>query len=243
MVTKVKNMILWGLVLAYFPVLFAFVSNGKSKVVCSDVQVVVKDSLETGFITSAQMRNVLLKKYPAILGNALQEVDCEEIEQFIKKHEAIKSCEAYYTVGGRLNVELEQRKPICRVFSGYDSWYLDENGYEMPLFKQYAAHTLVVSGHMNKLDSLNEVIDFVKFINANEFWKAQIEQVYVESNGEFSLAPRVGDQIIHLGSLENYPVKMRNLYALYKNGLHPREWNNYKEINLKFEGQVICTKK
>ena len=112
----------------------------------------------------------------------------------------------------------------------------------MTLFDQYASHTLVLSGHVNKLDSLNEVVEFARFINDNPFWNAQIEQIYVEQNGEFSLAPRVGDQIVYLGSLENYSTKMRNLYALYTDGLHPREWNNYKEISLKYEGQIICTK-
>lgn len=240
---KVKNIILWTLAIAYFPVVFAFVSNKKNQVICSDVQVVVKDSLSTQFVTSTQMRNVLLNKYPAILGNSIGQINCEEIEQFIKKHEAIRDCEAYYTIGGRLNIELEQRKPLCRIFSGYSSYYLDENGEKMPLFKSHTAHVLVVSGHINKLDSINEVIDFAKFIKHDNFWNAQIEQVYVESNGEFSLAPRVGDQIIYLGSLKDYPLKMKNLYALYSEGLHPREWNNYKEINLKFEGQIICTKK
>ena len=240
---KVKNILLWALVTAYFPVLFAFVSNGKSKVVCSDVSVVVKDSLENEFVTSAQMRTVLLNKYPKMLGGPIGKIDCEEIELFIKKHEAVKNCEAYYTVGGNLNIELEQRKPLCRVFSGYSSYYIDEEGEKMPLFECHAAHVLVISGHVNKLDSLDEVIDFARFIKDNEFWDAQIEQVYVENNGEFSLAPRVGNQIVYLGSLVNYPAKMKNLYALYTKGLHPREWNNYKEINLKFEGQIICTKK
>jgi len=240
---KVKNMILWGLVIIYFPVLFAFVSNGKSKVVCSGIQVVVNDSIQAGFVTSAQIRNVLLNKYPNILGNKMEGVDCEEIEQFIKKHEAVKECEAYYTIGGRLNVELLQRKPLCRVFSGYASYYIDEESNKMPLFDNYTAHVLIVSGHTDKLDSLNEVIDLARYIKTNPFWNAQIEQIYVEKDGEFSLAPRVGDQIIYLGSIDNYSQKMENLYALYSEGLHPREWNNYKEINLKFEGQIVCTKK
>ncbi|WP_235208084.1 cell division protein FtsQ/DivIB [Saccharicrinis fermentans] len=236
-------MILWGLVIAYFPVLFAFVANGKSKVVCSDIHVVVNDSIDARFVTSSQMRDVLLKKYTNILGNKVGTVGCDQIEHFILKHEAVSKCEAYYTIGGRLNVELEQRKPLCRIFSGLSSYYIDVDGEKMPLFDSYAAHVLVISGHVNKLDSLDEVVEFARYIKASPFWNAQIEQVYVEQNGEFSLAPRVGDQIIYLGSLDNYPVKMRNLYALYSKGLHPREWNNYKEINLKFEGQIICTKK
>lgn len=231
------------LVIAYFPVVYAFVSNGKSMVVCSDIHVDVIDSLQAGFVTSNQIKNVLLNKYPHILGSKIQEVNCEEIELFLNKHEAINQCEAYYTIGGHLNIEINQREPLLRVFSGYTSYYIDNEGLKMPLFDQFSAHVLVLSGHVNKLDSLNEVIEFARYIKSNEFWNAQIEQVYVEKNGEFSLTPRVGEQLIFLGSLQNYSQKMDHLYALYTKGLNPREWNNYKEISLKYEGQIICTKK
>lgn len=243
MMAKLKNTILWILVIAYFPIVYAFVSKGKSEVVCSDIQVDVVDSLQTGFVTSNQIKSLLLNKYPHILGEPIQQINCEEIELFLNKHEAIDKCEAYYTIGGHLNIEIDQREPLLRVFSGYKSFYLDNDGLKMPLFDRYSAHVLVLSGHVDKLDSLNEVTEFARYIKNDKFWDAQIEQIYVEQNGEFSLSPRVGDQIIYLGSLQNYSRKMNNLYALYTKGLQPREWNNYKEISLKYEGQIICTKK
>ncbi len=241
-IQKVKNIILWVILLAFFPVVFSFVEQGRNSVVCSQVKVDVQDSALFQFVTSEQIRGIILNKYPRLLGGAIKEVNCEEIEKFLKKQEAINRCEAYYTIGGQLNVSVGQKKPVLRVFSGYDSFYLDETGNKMSLFDQYTSHTLVLSGYVNKLDSLNEVLDFAKYITNDAFWNAQIEQIYVEKNGEFSLTPRVGDQIIYLGSLTDYPVKMKHLYALYTQGLHPREWNNYKEINLKYEGQIICTK-
>ncbi len=240
---KVKSIIQWVLVLAYFPVVLAFVAKGRSEVVCSDLEIVIKDSVNAQFVTSDQVKTFLLNKYPKLLGSPISDINCEEIEVFFNKHEAINKCEAYSTIGGYLNIHIEQRKPLLRVFSGYQSFYIDEAGNKMPLFEQFAAHVLILSGHVNKLDSLNQIIEFARFITDDPFWNSQIEQIYVENNGEFSLAPRVGDQIIMLGSLQNYSEKMRNLHALYTNGLHPREWNNYKEINLKYEGQIICTKK
>ncbi|WP_075602062.1 cell division protein FtsQ/DivIB [Saccharicrinis aurantiacus] len=243
MVAKIKNIILWVVVIAYFPILFAFISVTKSKQVCTGVSVAVVDSTNAAFVNSNQISEVILKKYPNLLGGNTKSINCEDIESFLIKHEAIKSCETYRTIEGRLNVFIEQRKPLLRVFSGYKSYYIDEFGKSMPLFDQYTARVLVLSGHVNNLDSLTEVIEFAQFISNDTFWNAQIEQIYVEKNGEFSLAPRVGDQNIYLGSLENYPIKMRNLYALYTKGLHPREWNNYKSINLQYEGQIICTKR
>ncbi len=240
---KVSKIVKWGFFIAFFPVVFAFVANGKSKIVCSDIHVEVTDSLRSGFVTPDQIKNALLTQYPKILGNSVESINCEDIELYLKKHQAIKQCEAFCTVNGILNIYIGQRTPLLRVFSGYDSYYIDTDGNKMPLFDQYTAHILVLSGHVDMLDSLNNVIEFAHFIKDNPFWDAQIEQIYVEKTGEFSLAPRVGDQIIYLGSLDRYQEKMRNLYALYTQGLNPREWNNYKEINLKFEGQIICTKR
>ncbi len=243
MTVKIKNIVVGVLVLAYFPVLFAFVSISKKEVVCSGINVVVSDSTQASFIHSDEVKLLVQNKYPYLLGGKIEDINSEDIELFLKKHTAIDKCEAYSTIGGQLNIDISQRRPLVRVFSGYDSYYIDLKGDKMPLFDQHAAHVLVLSGHVNKLDSLSEVIEFARFIRESDFWDAQIEQIYVESNGEFSLAPRVGDQIIYLGSLNNYPTKMRNLYAFYTKGIHPREWNNYKQINLKYEGQIICTKR
>ncbi len=240
---KFRDVIQWVLIVAFFPVILSFVSIGKSRIVCTDVHVEVTDSLNSGFVSPEQIKAALLKKYPEVLGNAVEGINCEEIELFLKKHQAIKECEAFCTVNGVLNVFIGQRKPLLRVFSGYDSYYIDEDGNKMPLFDQFSAQVLVLSGHVNLLDSLNEVVSFAHFVENDPFWSAQIEQIYVEKNGEYSLAPRVGDQIIYLGSLDRFQEKMRNLYALYTQGLDPREWNNYKEISLKFEGQIICTKR
>jgi cell division protein FtsQ len=44
------------------------------------------------------------------------------------------------------------------------------------------------------------------------------------------------------GSIENYEEKFRNLEAFYKKGLPVSGWNLYKEINLKYKNQIVCTK-
>ena len=62
-------------------------------------------------------------------------------------------------------------------------------------------------------------------------------------NGEVTLVPRVGDQLIVMGTLENYREKLDRLYALYVKGFNKIGWNKYKRITLKYEGQVVCTKK
>jgi cell division protein FtsQ len=48
--------------------------------------------------------------------------------------------------------------------------------------------------------------------------------------------------LILLGPPEEVEIKLRNLRALYQSGLDPKEWNEYKVINLKFKNQVICSR-
>jgi cell division protein FtsQ len=90
---------------------------------------------------------------------------------------------------------------------------------------------------------LDDLILLSKTIYDDPFWKAQIEQVYVDQHGEFILAPRVGDHLIEFGNINDMSIKFRNLKALYKQGWDTREWNLYKRINLKYKGQVVCTKR
>ena len=81
------------------------------------------------------------------------------------------------------------------------------------------------------------------FIYDSDFWRAQIEQIYLTQSGEFQLIPRVGAHIIEFGDISNYKDKFSKLNALYKHGLKNEGWNTYVKINLKYKDQVVCTKR
>jgi len=226
----------------YFPIIFSFISVGKEGVVCGEIVSAICDSVENQFITPDEIRTIALEKYPGILGSKLNEVNCNNMESFFQKHPAIEGCEVYYTFGGTLHIDIWQREPLVRVFDGYDSYYLDAEGKKMPLFKNHSAHALVAAGYIKRLPSIHHLVKISKVIKADRFWNAQIEQVYVDDCGELILVPRVGDHLIEFGSIEDMDIKFRNLKALYKNGWDSREWNLYKKVNLKYKGQVVCTK-
>ena len=227
----------------YFPVMMAFVSVDKNGVVCREVRSEISDSVANRFITADEIRILTLEKYPGILGRLTDDINTEDMELFFEKHPAINNCEVYYTLGGVLHVEVAQKEPVLRVFNGTaKSYYLDKDGLKMPLSLKHTAHVLVANGHINKLKSPDDLFNLAQFINSDLFWKSQIEQIYVDSKGEFVLAPRVGDHLIEFGGIENMTVKFRNLKALYQNGWDVREWNMYRKVSLKYNGQIVCSK-
>ncbi|MCG8578405.1 MAG: hypothetical protein MI866_00710 [Bacteroidales bacterium] len=239
---RFKNIVFLALAVVYITVIFSFVAINKSEVVCGEIAPSICDSADNQFITAQELSDIALEKYPGILGRKLKEVNCNQMEEFFQKHPAVENCEVYYTYGGTLHLDVTQREPLVRVFDNGTSYYLDMNGDKMPIFKNHSAHVLVASGFVKRLSSDDDLLTIAKTIYVDEFWKAQIEQVYVDEKGELTLVPRVGDHLIEFGKVEDVDVKFRNLKALYTQGWDAREWNLYKKVSLKYKGQVVCTK-
>lgn len=237
-----KNIVFGVVIGVYFPVIFSFVAVNKDKVVCGEILPTICDSVDNKFISSGEIRDIVLEKYTGILGRPINELNCDEMEAFFRKHPAIESCEVYLTYGGALHIDITQREPLVRVFDGDVSYYLDLNGRQMPLFKNHSAHVLVAGGFIKRLKSPDDLVKLASVIRNDAFWQAQIEQVYVDQDGEITMVPRVGDHLIEFGKVEDVESKFRNLKALYKNGWDAREWNLYKKVSLKYKGQVVCTK-
>lgn len=236
---KFVNTLKWTFLLTYFPVMMVLVSFKNQDLVCSGVDTSVTDSLTTSFISGSEVRRMVLRQFPDILGAPVNEIDFEAIEAAVEKHSAIKHCQVYNNAWGVLNVKVVQHEPIVRVFSGSHSFYLDAEGVQIPVSGRFSARVLVVNGRIPS--DRTELIQVVRFITEDPFWNAQMEQIYIRRNGDYILVPRVGEHLILLGTAERLEEKMNHLMLLYKQ-LDPKKWNSYKTINLKFKNQVICSK-
>ena len=54
---------------------------------------------------------------------------------------------------------------------------------------------------------------------------------------------RKGNFRIVLGQVENCEARMDKLMLFLQRGIAKRGWNRYKEVNLKFENQIVCVRK
>ena len=60
---------------------------------------------------------------------------------------------------------------------------------------------------------------------------------------DIELIPRVGNHTIVFGDANQIESKFEKLIVFYNKGLSNTGWNEYSVINLKYEGQVVCTKR
>lgn len=234
--------ILFSLLLVYLIIVLTFVSRKMGEVRCKEVNVYINHD-EDAFISTLDICDEIKHRYGNIVNKKIENINTDSLERILDRSPLVKSAQVYYSLDGNFHINIIQRKPVLRVISGSDGYYVDEDGKKMPLSGKYTSKVVPITGKVSTSFAENEMFHFVTFINEDPFWSVYIEQIVVDGVGEVLLIPKVGNFRIRMGQLDRYPEKLEHLLLFLKNGIINKGWRNYKEINLKFENQIVCVKK
>ena len=240
-----KILILLGIVVMLGYIIYALNSFSKkvSENICNDVVVTVTNSNEEMkyFIDANRIKEELLKNKLNPKGKKIEDINTWDIENYILSNEHAKSAKIYFTNNNNLEIKINEKKPIIRIVPNTGAgYYLDEDGKKMKLSDTYTTYVPIVTGNISDSIVLKEIYIFAQYLNNNEFWDAQIDQIIVDKDQDIKLITRVGGHLINIGSFENIDTKLRRLFVFYKEGLNQFGWNKYSSINLKFDNQVVC---
>lgn len=231
------------LLLGYLIVVVVVTKDRKQEAVCHHLTVVIKDSMERDFLSEreivASLKNTEI--YPVNL--PFSQINTEAIKQQLLTNELISTANVYKTPSGSIKIEVTQKMPILRIFSGQDSYYVDERGNAMPADFRYATYLPIANGNVEKSIATTELYEFALFLHKHDFWGHQIEQIYIYPNKEVELVPRVGNHRIILGDFEDFKEKMNKLQLFYEQAIPKLGWDKYEVINLRYKNQIVCTKK
>ena len=173
----------------------------------------------------------------------MDSIACGEIEQFLNDISLIKECQVYRGNKDYINVKVNCRKPIIKVYDKENKTYcIDKEGYMIKGIRR-ALHIPVATGNIVDSMATKELKEIATAIQGSEFWTAQIEQIHFNENSEVIMIPRVGNHIIEMGHAENIEMKLEKLYTFYHEGMNKIGWNKYSKINIEFGDKVICTKR
>ncbi len=253
-----------ALVLLFF-VTVGFTDSRMRELPCAGLETTVLDTSGHDFIDAQGIGQLVLDKYGEVVGKPLSAINMALLEKIMLNNPFIESARVFSTIDGKLHIEVVQRDPIVRVINFRDeSFYMDGNGVYMPVSENYTARVPVANGFIFNREAegnvraysdeeLNDttvavsrayqVFQVAEYIRQHEFWNSQIEQIYMNLNGDMELIPRVGEHKIVFGDSRDLKIKFEKLYLFYQEGLNNTGWNKYTTINLKYQNQVVCTKK
>ncbi len=244
--------VLWSIAGAALIVLFVVAWKAKEEKKCTSIQIeLVGENTAALFMDEKEILQIIHEQ-GVKEGLPIGAVNLNTLEKYLQTIRWVKNVELFLDNTQSLQVRIEQRIPIARIFTASgNSFYIDKEGLQLPL-KQLTVLRLPVFTNfpsdqekLSKPDSLllNDVLHFTKAVATDSFFMAQTAQVNIASNGDFELVPSVGDHIVLIGSVENIEDKLNRLYTFYKNVWVQSGLNAYQVIDCRFDNQIVALKK
>ena len=221
---------------------------------CTNLVISIEGDSGAHFLNQTDVQMLLTENgADPLMGNRLDEVNLGDLENRVRKNKLIKKCQVFRDLKGNVVVNVEQERPLARWINTSDNeelqntsgYYINNEGAFFPLSETFSARTLIVSGvffknaERLKTEKGKSLLELIRFLNTDPFWKAQVAQLDADKDGEIHLITVLGDQRIEFGTAEDYESKFSKLRLFYERVLS-QDWSRYSKISIKFQDQIVC---
>ena len=220
---------------------------------CKGIEINIHGVSNNFFVDKKDIMNAITaieKTNP--VGKAIGSFNLKKMELELEKDVWIKSAELFFDNNETLQVTVQEREPIARVFttSGI-TFYIDDELAILPLSEKFSARLPVFTNFpsdkkvLTKADSilLRDVKTISLAIQKDSFSMAMIDQIDITTQRLFEMIPKIGNQLIVFGDATDVDVKLGKLKIFYKEIMAKAGWNNYSVINVQYKNQVVAKRK
>lgn len=239
---KIKGTYIKGGVLLVTILLLVGFSNQKNERRSIDKVTVIFEDGENLFMNYKMVDKLLKLNGKSLEKQAKSVVDLQGLESKVLAHPMVENAVSYLTVDNNFVTKIRQRKPIARILSYKGSYYMDRLGQKMPLSSNYSARVPLVSGKIDTTD-FKDIYALVTALKNDVFLEQQVVGIQKKNNKEYELQLRIGKQRVQFGKVINIKEKISKLNVFFKKTLADKSIDKYSVINLKYNNQVVCTKK
>ncbi len=212
---------------------FTGVKNGAKPV--NNVMVNIQDQNGDFFTDKLEIMSLLnAGNTDYVLGQSISMLDLKALELRVEANPFVKEAQIYRDVKGNLVVNVEQAQPIARIFNrnGPDQ-YIDADGTLLPTNARHTARVPILElersfswvENITETDYGKDILKMLKYVEKDEFWRAQIAQIVIARDGELTLLPQVTKQEIKFGMPDDLEGKFKKLKIFYKEILPNIGWN------------------
>ena len=238
--TRFYQILRWAIILSLFICVIIFKPNIQRDSVLYLKNVVIISSDEKILDRTNVLEYLATYNY-AIDSLNITSSDLQNLEKLLLAHPIVKNAQVFSDEIGMFSINVETKEILMRVKNHKEDFYIDTEGFKIPLLEYYTPRVIVITGDFS-YDRNSKIIDFMNIISESNFWLSQIMQLHF-SNNEMEIIPRIGHHKIYFGDLLNLDEKLDYLYSFYKYILPSKGWDTYKLISLKYNNQIVCTKR
>ena len=234
---------------------FLLVAAIKSKPAkhCKSIEINIHGVSNNFFVDKKDILNTITaieKTNP--VGKTIGSFNLKKLETELKKNVWIKSAELFFDNNEILQVTVQEREPIARVFTSTGTtFYIDDELAMLPLSEKFSARLPVFTNFpsekkiLAKADSnlLGDIKTISLALQKDSFSMAMIDQIDITPQRLFEMIPKIGNQLIVFGDATDIDAKLQKLKLFYKEVMVKAGWNNYSVINVQYKNQVVAKRK
>ena len=168
------------------------------------------------------------------------------IEKTIAQHPMVRTAQCYITPRGEMKIRITQRIPLLRVQTPIEVYFIDTDRRVMSYRESVRDKVPVVTGNVGVTQASNALADFAQWLQKDEYWRTRIHHLHVQNPQLVYLylfqsnnTEAVTFHRVVLGSMRGYEQKLQKLRVFLEDGAEATKDKQYREIDLRFKGQVI----
>ena len=252
-IKKILLAILWVTVGTGTTVLLVAAIKKKDAAKCKQIEIKIsgiENSNGPKFVDEDEILNTIKTSINGTpIGKTIGSFDLKKIESELEKSKWVKNAELFFDNKDILNVNLQEREPVARVFTvAGTSFYIDDElkmlplsdkvPAKLPVFTNFPSDNIVLSVADSSL--LMDIKNISLAIQKDSFRMAMIDQVDITAQRNFEMIPKIGNQLIVFGSAADIEEKFNRLQLFYKNIIVKTGWAKYSVINVQYKNQVVA---
>lgn len=209
---------------------------------CEALDYTIVDSDKRQYVTEAEL-DAMLKNaglYP--VGYHINQLSLHRIEQTIIHHPMVRTAECFITPRNEMRIYLSQRVPLLRVQTASDVYFIDTDRRVMEARESVKDSVLVAKGAIGVQMATTQLTDFAIWLQRHEYWRKKVDYIRVQTPQMVTLCLKGEQPRVVLGSLSNYEQKLAKLRTFLDNRDEQIQAIPYKELDVRFKGQVIGRK-
>lgn len=202
------------------------------------------------FVTKEEVGATFLQLFPDTTHLAIHKIHLKNFEDALKNNPFIKEVQVYTNSKESVHINIVQKSALFRVINKENvSFYLDKEGFKMPLSDNFTPRVIVITGNVNLFDDtminhqqLQGLYKFVQHINSDSVLNALCEQIHVNDENELEIYPKLSSCHFLVGSWNGGEEKLQKMKIFYREILMSDTISEFNTINLKYKNQIICSK-
>ena len=237
------NIILSILLVVYMVVAFSFTAYIYQNDYCKGVDVKINNPSNMEFITVDDILREIGNEDGVFLSMRLNEINTHTIETSLNAIDKIEEANCFISKEGHLKIDITPLIPVARIFDPNGTYYINRDGKKMTASARYHVDVPVVVGQFNSKLNSTAILPLLKYIKSDSTWNSLVSGIKIDANNDIIIAPMIKGHVLNLGDTSDIENKFARINTIYKQVLPIKGWTFYDTISVKWQGQVVATRK